>query len=97
MLRFFGFINSQLGFCKGQKRLTPAPADPSTGSRQARPTSSGQAAAPPLGNRRDLSECAIIEKELSSATHVAETADGGLMPPRLVASPAAVDLPPVGG
>jgi hypothetical protein len=32
---------------------------------------------------------AIIEKELSSATLVAETADGGLMPSRLVASPAA--------
>jgi hypothetical protein len=30
---------------------------------------------------------------LSSATHVAETADGGLKPPRLVASPAAATAP----
>ena len=35
-----------------------------------------------------------IEKELSSATHVAETADGGWKPPRLVASPAAAALCP---
>ena len=33
-------------------------------------------------------KCAKIEKELSSATLVAETADGGLKPPRLAARPA---------
>ena len=36
---------------------------------------------------------AIMEKELSSATHVAETADGGWKPPRPVASPAAAAEP----
>jgi hypothetical protein len=47
-------------------------------------------------------KCAVIEKESSSVTHVAETADaprtrtgtrGGVMPPRLVAGPAAAVLP----
>jgi hypothetical protein len=36
---------------------------------------------------------AIMAKELSSATHVAETADGGWKPPRLVARPAAAAAP----
>jgi len=36
---------------------------------------------------------AIMEKALSSATHVAEAADGGWKPPRLVASPAAAAAP----
>jgi len=36
---------------------------------------------------------AIIEKGLSSATHVAEAADGGWKPPRPVAGPAAAAEP----
>jgi hypothetical protein len=57
----------------------------------------------PAASRLLAIRCAFCQKwrdnvkELSSATHVAETADGGLMPPRLVASPAAADLPPEGG
>ena len=70
---------------------------------------SRRTAAPPLVRRRALRQaqgklcqkCAIIEKELSSATHIAEGSDGGWphrgasrKPPRLVAGPAAADLPP---
>jgi hypothetical protein len=56
-----------------------------------------QAATSPLANSMLYQKCAIIEAELSSTTHptgmlrdVAETADGGLKPPRLVASPVAI-------
>ena len=80
-----------MGFYK-TVRLTPAPAD------------SGSAA---RAKARFARDGAIIEKELSSATHVprgccaiAETADtprtgtrGGLKPPRLVASSAAATEP----
>ena len=53
-----------------------------------------QAVALPLANgARFARNGAIIMKELSSATHGAETADGGLKPPRLVASPAAAAVP----
>jgi len=53
----------------------------------------GRQPALPLESAALCQKWCIIEKELSSATHVAEAADGGWKPPRLVANPAAAAEP----